>query len=433
MMSSSRSTATMRLLLAAVRSKRHLVTRSYSSPAAALQEKPPSPSPPPVTPAFVPTRHSRKKLPLVCTDPAQLGDLTAQLLETSVGSLFQYQGKHEAEDAWDVADATVQKAEFVLRGHAWTLPGTQWHRWLVKQNWIESADPNATLETMEALVDRMWEEGYSYMTVRASRLEELAAADGDEEEELELEAFLEGEQSEEVEVQVMEELSDITGGKEAQMLLDNGGSHMEDFALPGPTTHMFDILLDSMACTPKAEFVSPQAAFHILEDIIGRHKIDGGDGMNCNVHSMPTAMSYNAALRVAAEAHYDVSNKSPANVRHRDEALRLALGAFDAMSQSAIELNCATYTYLLMAITKYFPASRIRGNIAHGMFHHAKIQGLIDQGVLVAYRAANTPSNGAEFDDWIQGTLDGSSLQDLPMKWRRNNSHRRHHPREAIY
>ena len=436
-----------------------------------------SPPPPARQHYAIPVRHSRKKLPLICNDAAQLNDLTQEILETPVGSLYTYEsGKDSSEDSWIKADPAIQKAEFVIRGHAHTLDGTQWNRWLKNSSAPPSNDPRATLLSIYKIIDRLWDEGHSYMTLREARLDERygpkegrldtddAGVDLDD---LLLEA---GEGGDEAsgglkdnyeEIEVFQSVEALRGDMESSTASEEGfgaggddsytihdqqadntededeaPSYMDDFALPGPTTHMYDVLLDAMACqaTVANEFVTPELALDVVENILGRHELDGGEARNANIHTRPTVLSYNAPIRIAAELPYDLSDKKAHSVRTRDEAIYLAMSCFGELCQSTIwHRNSATYTYLLNVVSKYFPTSRIRGNIAHGMFHHARLQGLIDDELIKSYLAANTPSNGLKFDEFIEDWLSGKPLQELPEKWRRYNRVYRHHHREATY
>jgi hypothetical protein len=399
----------------------------------------------------VPFRHSRNKLPPVCIDTVQRAELTQQVLQAPQGSLFTYQGSiSTAEAAWQTADVTCQKVEYLLRGHAHSLSGTQWNRWVKHQ---PVPDPSAsasnadeTLETMQNLIERLHEEGYLYMRVRDSRLEELhglkpADGSGDKEplttrtlptkdrEELLLKAGLGDLLLDEDDDELMEGLVPDTQPAE-----ETEGTYMEDFALPGPTVNMYDCLLDAMACQTSSKMVSLEKSDFILERIVGRHTLDGGDAGNLNPNTSPTAQSFNAGIRVAAGMPYDITDKSSVNVKLRDDAILLAFGAFDAINHSAaLEGNSATYTHLLNLVAKYFPRGVTCGNIAHGMFKHARQQGIIDDGVISAYLAANEPSNATHVDEFIENNLHGKTRKELPFKWTRYSRIRRHHPREATY
>jgi hypothetical protein len=442
----------------------------------------------------LPIKHSSKKLPSVCTDPVQLAELTASILQAPEGSLYKYKdvensnasvSKEERVTAWEAADQVVQKVEYLIRGHAHTLEGTQWNRWLsgINNGNSSSGDPTATLETMQALMDRMEREGRMFTTMRSLRLEELHGPKrqvvvakvvdpndtsdvkkgslenflyGDEQEEEDENEYKETEEFQDIEALqkdiekfAREEGETVNADEERMHVVQDGKvqedhsshattqtqqtSYMNDFASPGVTVNMYDTLLDAMACQAASEFVTSQKAFDILAEVIARHDLDGGDDKNTNIHTRPTAVSYNAAIRIASELPFDMESEEPEDICMRDDALTVAFGAFDALYQSGVERNSATYGYLLLTVAKYMPASRTRGNVARGMFHHAQEQGLIDADVVAAQTAANTPSNGPEFDEWMDKTLKDKTVNDLPHAWRRFSKVRRHHPREAIY
>lgn len=409
--------------------------------------------------------------------------------------------------AWEAANQVVQKVEYLIRGHAHTLKGTQWNRWLTSAASANSGtgagkaahasrNPTETLQTMQALLDRIDAEGRTYMTLRSQRLEELygpkkvvlnvnaKVVKGIEHDKKgSLESFLYGDEPDDDDdygenevnqgengTEVFQDLealqNDIeqfareegegTDSEEQMHVVENGqnysggensnshdttehdhssrsASYRNDFASPGVTVSMYDALLDAMACQASSEFVTPTKAFDMVSEIVSRHDLDGGDEKNTNIHTRPTAVSYNAAIRIASELPFDMDSEEPEDIRMRDDALTVAFGAFDALYQSGVERNSATYHYLLLCVAKYFPASRIRGNVAHGMFHHAQEQGLVDADVVAAHLAANAPSNGPEFEEYMEKTLKGKTVNDLPHTWRRFNKVRRHHPRENVY
>jgi hypothetical protein len=429
----------------------------------------------------LPFRHSRHRLPLICTDPTQLAELTQQLLEAPLGGVFRYtDGRNSRDEAWQAANDAVQRLEFLMRGHAHTLPGTQWNRWLPSSaGAVRAADPDpaVTIAAMESLVDRLWEEGHSYMAVRAARMEEVhgpkapppppqdgsttfaaappttskpelgggaASESSDADEEESSDSSSDDDDEEDASGNGALELAEFFGHRQLVNAdvddddeADDVPSYVDDFSLPGPTTHMYDILLDSMACFP----TEPQQGYLVLQTILGRHGLDGCDEHNTNLHTRPTVMSYNAPIRLAASLPYsDLSSSSHAQLR--DEALQLALGSFDALSHSTIlDRNSATYAHLLRAIAKYIPSGTTRGNISLGIFHHARVQGLVDDAVLDAFLSAHhvhddATSNGDAFDNWIAKHLGSPPVREakeLPHRWRRHGRIRRFHPREETY
>lgn len=187
--------------------------RSFSSQASAATQKknqsPPPRSPPPPprsppTPSSLPLSHSRKQLPLICTDDAWRKELTLGILEAPIGSLFAYKSHsrsirsnnnkdeeelhhhHHRELAWREADPVCQKVEFLLRGHAATIPGSLWQRKLSSSetthasalssssniNSDDASSASSNLAVMQSLVDRLWQEGHAYMKVRADKMQE---------------------------------------------------------------------------------------------------------------------------------------------------------------------------------------------------------------------------------------------------------------------
>ena len=448
----------MMMLSQAVCRRRNLQrwVRGLSSAAPQPKQQGDKSSVPPSSSGPLPTRHSNKKLPLICTDTSVLKDVTQQILNAPVGSLFAYTSDQKsALHAWHTADLTVQKTEFVLRGHAHGLPNTQWNRWLPaasqqQQQDISEDQANETINTMQKLVDRLWEEGYTYMQLRSARLEEvegpkvnaheiLRNPDSETQRLLHAKDVFETVQSSNMDSLSVEVAGEATTdsseseSSESDSDSDNEEpSYMEDFAFPGPTTHMYDTLLDAMACHTYCEDVTTRNAFLILEDIVMRHNLDGGDDANTLVYTRPTAQSFNASIRVAAESAFDRTDQSPANQKYRDESIHLAFAAFGALSDSTmIPRNSATYAHLIQVVGKYLPVSRSRGNISRGMLLHAREQGLVDESLLEAYRLANHPSNGAEFEDTLARF--SGPVSELPHKWRASNRKYRSHPREAIY
>ncbi|GKY96245.1 hypothetical protein MPSEU_000584300 [Mayamaea pseudoterrestris] len=451
--------------------RRRQLQRSLSTAAASiprskddLTNSAASPSSPPSSAAArLPTRHSHRKLPLVCTNQTLKTQITRQLLNAPIGSLFTYQvDQDSADQAWSIADDCVQKTEYVLRGHAHSLPGTTWSRWLLQEPSCEISNDQAmeTIDVMQRLLDRLSNEGLSYMQLRAARLEETQgprvnaheivlendaeSEDGNNTELIHAKQVFESVQSLQDDVnelsgeQAMED-SDSSSDSESDSdddnennatLATNEPTYMQDFSHPGPTTHMYDVLLDAMAC--QAHVVTARETYLLWEDLMLRHELDGGDASNKLWHTRPTLQSYNASIRVAAELPYDLSDQSPRNMERRDDAIHLTFSVFDVLSESLLHsCNSATYTYLLQVVAKYLPQSRSKGHIARGMLLHAREQGLLDSSMVKAYRSANEPPNGDEFLETLQ--VFDRPVRELPHKWRANNRKLRNHPREATY
>lgn len=281
----------------------------------------------------LPSKHSRKRLPPVCTDTVMLAELTQQVLEAPEGSLFTYHtDKDSAMDAWDAADVVCQKVDFLVRGYAARLPGTMWQRWLSPStttttttntaaaaaaadtdNRLSIIDPQdassvvESFEKMEALIDRIWDEGHAYMTVRADRMQEKAARGGGESpppaaalaaggggpspsllDKANDKPFLrlDGGTSDEELDRAFQELANFEGDDEEEdddkqwnIVVagrkdddDDDRPFMNDFALPGPTVDMFNNILDAMACHTDSSYVNLEQARMFWDDILTRHE-----------------------------------------------------------------------------------------------------------------------------------------------------------------
>ncbi len=407
--------------------------------------------------------------------------LTRDLCQSIPGTLYPYaeptsssdttttngrrvQEDDDQEKAWNVAYDTVQQAEYVIRGHAARIPGTMWNRWWL----VDEEDDNdyfeapsssqppqhdnskvvaqESLQHIIAIIDRLQQEGNMYMELRHERKMQLAR-----------------ERGEDVEMQIGQVIGEEDHNSHEEEQLDNK-AHMTElelqkheaalrrrhpFAAPGPTVAMLDTLLDcfAMAAPECPHLVTPEATAEVLTMILDRHIIDGGDEKNTNPYTVPTLVSYNALFRTMANLPYDAaastnsndddntSNSNSSNTKKlRDQALYYAFGMYDTLRHANnLTRNSATMTYMLQVVSKFFPPSRTRGNVAHGLWMHAVRQGIVDPHVMEALRAAHTPSNGVEFDDWTRLYLDHKQVRDLPQKLNKYAKVRRYTPREATY
>ena len=406
----------------------------------------------------IPVRHSIRQLPPACMDGSELKEMTEHVLTTQVGNLFQYDRtssamhRDDATEAWKVADATAQMVEYLLRGHSAQIPGTLWEQWTSKSRssssvlGTETEDPIKSLEAMNALLERIWDEGNFYMKVRKEHLSQLAweteMKEGEEEDPLRgLGLGFDGAKDNQEDADDDEdEWKEVTSAEESKEF-DDQDDTMEDFAMPGPTVNMYDTFLDSVAVL--ASEVKPQdianeetrdlfksrTALNFLQIILYRHRLDGDDELNTNIHTLPTQISFNATIRSVANLHHDQGSEL-----QRDWALMAAFGAFDAMTHSSLERNPMTYAYLLHIIAKYIPPCTSRGNMANGLLKMAKEQGHFNGHVLEAFLKANEPSNGSDFDKRIEEELRGKDWKtELPQTWRRRAKASRLVPRQDKY
>jgi hypothetical protein len=188
---------------------------------------------------------------------------------------------------------------------------------------------------------------------------------------------------------------------------------------------MYDTMLDSMAVSALTT-VSPRDYKDILEDVLLRHMQDGGPELNVNPYTFPTVLTFNAALRGVANTKYS----SEANEEEiRDAALETAFGIYDEMRWH-VDRNSATFQYMLFVVGKFLPPSRSRGNIAHGLWTQAKRHHVASSQVLEALHDAHAPSNGAEFDEWLQQHED---IRKTPLDWRSQHKMKRYHRSSGTY
>ncbi|CAB9515724.1 expressed unknown protein [Seminavis robusta] len=370
-----------------------------------------TPPPPPTSPAIVSTNpvalpflHSRKKLAPACLDPSELKDHTDKILQTAVGDLIPFPRHHGTldrsttdEGAWTIGENSVQQVEYLMRGHAAQIPGTLWQGWSNSGNGDtsgSSSDPLTCLEAMDALLERMAEEGTYYM-------------------------------------------------QEDGVYDDDDDDLMLDFASPGATVNMYDIFLDSLAVTAEqvgdprqfsarkaSNLLTARHAFDVFELLYQRHSLDGGEESNDNKFTLPTQISYNAVLRTVANLHFDGQSEV-----HRDLALMVAFSTDNAMQQSkTLERNSATFAYLLQVIAKYIPACEFRGNVAHALWMQAKSSGVYNDQVMDAYFQAHEPSNSARHDEWLEKNLKGFDWRtEVPQRWRRRVQKYRMVPKQTTY
>jgi hypothetical protein len=409
---------------------------------------PPTPPSPPVDGQIprLPVRHSRKQLPTVITDIVELTEMAAEIIESHIGTLYTYdqhaRDKKEAttrNKAWDIADVTVQKVESVIRGFAFLIPGTMWNRWLSSTQVETIADIPASdiLILQQQILDRLIDEGDAYMTIRATRMEEMYGKKDAEKIKGKIDA--KGNRIEEETPKKEEKKSDSDDSQDPNRAPEEDG-YIWDFAHPGLTTAMFDTILDSIACNA-AQTSDRQDTLHLAnhlhEHLMARHTNDGGDDKNDNIHTRPTAVSFNALTRVVAELPYDNSvNISAATapweeVFYRDQAVTTFVSTHQVMHEcGAVHRNSASFKYVLDCVAKYFPPCRIRGNISNGYFQQARYMGLVNDSVVASFIAANTPSNDEWNDAFIRDNLQSGKW---PVKWKHDSRKLQYSSKDDVY
>lgn len=348
----------------------------------------------------LPVRHSRHLPPPVCTAGVGLQDLTEQVLQIKFP---RYESSHEG-NVWEACDDLIQKGEYVLRGHAACIPNTLYYTPEHTNNKDDTDSPAVHIGQMQAIVNHFEEEGKLYMDLRRQLRSSLVSYNPDDS-------------------------SSTMNSEEGSIQQQEEEEEDEDCAGPGPTVDMWDTLLDTGAVTASRE--TPVDMVRILRRVLERHDEDGGAERNTNPYTVPTILTFNAVLRGVANAPYvkgDDDNDDD-NARIRDEALQTAFGVYDEM-RFHVDRNAATYAYMLRVVAKFLPPSKTRGNIAYGLWTHAKRNHVASRQVLEALHHTNIPSNGVDFDQWFR---DNGDIKNTPLNWRKNYKLRRYNRNDETY
>ena len=341
----------------------------------------------------IPYKHSSRQLPLVCHDATLLHDATAAFLDDS--SLFTYTpDRHSRDEAWEAVFEVQQRAAWLLRSHACSIPETTWRRWTQA---TANDDDDNSLDRMQSIVQHLQETGETYMKLRAQRLEELFGP----------KELVEVDEEDDVVLDQAASLEDLAGLTERSV---PPSAYMKDFAAPGVTAEHTGILLDAMACTQQT---SPEEALQILQTLIYRHGLDEQN----NPLTTPTILCLNAGLRLA-------SNWQDHSLLERDHALVATTAILDYATQNVLA-NSATYTYAMRSLTRHLPDSRSRGNMAVALWRMACEDGVVDDDIVQACRDMMP-----ETDEFAQIREETGNVR---HKWMRYYKIRRSHVRENTY
>jgi hypothetical protein len=340
---------------------------------------------------------------------------------------------HHGMTMWEACDDLVQKGEYVLRGHAACIPNSLHYysnnnkKKGDNDNNVDSyssLSPAAHIGQMQAIVQHFETEGKLYMDQRRELLRSSSLTLYNQDNNSSSSSSSD---------------DDEESKQQQQQDDDNDDDDDEDCAGPGPTVEMWDTLLDSMAVTASRD--TPSNMTSILQRVLERHAEDGGAERNTNPFTVPTILTFNAVLRGVANTPYSNHNNNDDEIR--EEALQTAFGVYDEMRLHHVgtaaaadnnnNRNAATYTYMLQVVAKFLPPSRTRGNIAHGLWTHAKRNHVASKQVLEALtQHANVPSNGVEFDQWTNDN-NNNNVNNMPLNWRKNYKMRRYNRNDETY
>lgn len=363
----------------------------------------------PPKPFSFPVSHSRHKLAPIA--PLEILDsMSSEILSSPVGSLFSFD-KDIDEEENDVAYVTREKLEYVLRGHSAQIHGSVIERTVNKDGNDNKMEDKVSLSVidraslMEKLLKRVEEEGEQFQKeAEQARMGLLvpATVDADGETPTVKKSFA-----------------------PKQRLVDQTAPIPQQRSSPGPSTHMYDLVLDATATvlassTKDDALALLQCCQDVHDRAMSRHILDGKE-TNTNEHTFPTPMTYNALIRAASNVPYNAEDDddSSLSLRIRDNALNMGLLTFDHMYHSdAVERNAPTFRYMLSILRKTIPNCRSRGNIACSIIVKACEEGVFDEHMQRELREDNC-GGGKEFDRWIPTIVD-PDLKDLPAKWRRH-------------
>jgi len=364
----------------------------------------------------LPTRHSRYLPPRICLDAVELAEETQKLLTAKPGTLFSFQGHeelhlHESENAWRLCDEISQRFDYLLKGYSSQVDGTIMNRmYNTAAAATTNSDPAQAIANMAELLNRIDEEGQTYMQLRQQMFiqvmqEEMRKQEnGDDDENSD---FME-QINREVRSQmgVPSERNGDHGDNSHASHTDNddedgsdydfGDKNLSSFAYPGPTISMFDTFLDTLAVHPTA--ATPDRVLNVFKSLIQRFDEDGGTTNNTNIHTTPTALSFNGVLRACA----NTPNTSDAT---RDAALFASFSVYDAFGEYLQPRNAATFAYMIQVVTNFIPPSLTRGNIGLALYKAACEERVLDDIVVDAMRNLHAVSNGQVHDEWFEKNL----------------------------
>ncbi|KAL7522077.1 hypothetical protein ACHAWX_006775 [Stephanocyclus meneghinianus] len=362
---------------------------------------------------LLPTKHSSKLPPKVC-HPSLLRSEVESLFDAPIGSLITYQPpekKHqlrtvqeEIEHAYYASDAVVQRVEYLLRGLNAQVSKDSYVAKAISRGAMttDSGEGENKLSRQECframidLIDRMDEEGQVFVEMRKrvrSQLEGVSSqtsTDGssssssdssdDEDDDVDEESIKKFTQYTEDRMRTAgfstSDKTSHTFGSSSPVSSDDDSNaneiqlNPEDYqfgAPPGLTVHMYDLLLDALACLCKEQYSTngpadvdlveimgeespPEFAKEILDAVLNTHWMDGGDiglgsaadasnalnkiaqgigvgagtgagslahytAMKFDVRTCPTPMTFNAVLRIAAEFDYKAHAKMVENAK----------------------------------------------------------------------------------------------------------------------
>ena len=381
---------------------------------------------------LIPTQHSSKGPSPVCRDDTELQELTQELLESPVGSLFcQNTIKaspskiDDRDEAYALAHESGQKVEYLLRGFNRKISP------LTLNGNIKTAesDPEAvsvSLETMMDVMDRFHREGEMYLQLRR----EASNFDSDSSTDDSSSSSDSTDDKNDDSLSVSDDFSDndprFSSAVKDKLKVDARdqqklGIGKDDFAVPGVTTAMYDTILDAMACATQVSLeaksgtsssflqtLEPDDIYRVAGAAWKAHDLNNqysGAGELFFPYSTPTMVTYNATLRGIGNICMSSAFSGDRKALITDQGLAHGFGVYNHLTHNDHGLpkrNGASIVYLLNIIKACIPPSRTRGNMTVALWHQASMEGLVTPELIQSIKELHEVSNGPEFDVFLE-------------------------------
>mmetsp|Transcript_7147 Transcript_7147/g.17945 ORF Transcript_7147/g.17945 Transcript_7147/m.17945 type:complete len:516 (-) Transcript_7147:155-1702(-) len=398
----------------------------------------------------LPTRHSSRAPPPVCKDATELRELTQELLETPIGSLYCQDNnvsmsmsaspspREDRDAAYALARESGELVEYLLRGYNATVSPLSLHGGASPgASTAVSIDPeelSASLESMMDVMERFHHEGEMYLQLRKEALDYQTGAASPSDS-----SSSSSSSSDSSDSDSSDSDSDSDSDRDDDDNKDNDvdarlvGSGIADFATPGVTTAMYDTILDAMACAsqvaleagPAAEqssnsylqLLEPDDLYRVAGAAWKAHDLNNQHNDNNNnlffAPTTPTMVTYNAALRGIGNLCLAARDDPRSRAMIIDQGLAYGFGVYNHLTHNDHGLpkrNSASIVYLLRVIEACIPPSRTRGNMTVALWHQASMEGLVTPELIRAIEGlhsgegesgSNQNINGPEFDVFL--------------------------------
>jgi hypothetical protein len=348
-----------------------------------------------------------------------LRELTQELLESPVGSLFCQSGvesssskNDDRDEAYALARESGELVEYLLRGFNCTIgPLTLCSNDKVSAtNDFDPDEVSSSLETMMDVMERFHQEGEMYLRLRQEALDYSAGVNSDSSD---------GGSSSSASSNSEKNEADARDQQRSQLRSGNN-----DFAAPGVTIAMYDTILDAMACATHVslegqsanassesasflQMLEPDDVYRVAGAALKAHDLNNQfeDGDMFFSPTTPTMVTYNAALRGIGNICLSETSIDERKGEIIDQGLAHGFGVYNHLTHNEHGLpkrNAASIIYLLKIIQACIPPSRTRGNMTVALWHQASMEGLVTPELIECIKKLHDNSNGPEFDVFLE-------------------------------